>query len=194
MSTKGFRTSKAHKHFLMTHNFHQGVRLTAFPQMIEWNLIETVVNTLAKQVMQTGVAQVGSGKILGMEIMKAQYNIDESSREFAQSNNVQVGISTKDDLAIIPGQSAQETIFADDSPFAVSDGATTSQLVNQQASLREIDLTDGDGNGRLILSTDLTAYILGTGNASVKKWEGKLYYHLVEMDAIEALPLLLDSQ
>lgn len=178
----------------MTHNFQRGIRLTSNPQQIEWDLTEATVNVIEKQIMQTGVAQVGSNKILGMELMRAQYDIESASKEFGQANNVQMAISTKADLTAIPSQGSQDTIFADDAPFSVSDGAATSQLVIQKGSLRDLDLTDGAGHGRLILSTDLTVYVKGTGNATVRGTSGKLYYHLVEMDAIDALPLLLDSQ
>ncbi len=135
----------------------------------------------------------GDAKGIGLEIMKIMTEMPIPDIEDDQLNRFTYQLFKGGVPAAQQSPDDSRSIYRRrinvDSDFTTSGNASN---INE-ATLIE-DLTDGDGNGELVLDGTLHQTVEGTGNATAKTMVGGyLLAHLVEFDRNEAVFELLEQ-
>lgn len=174
-------------------------RLTEKPLRFGFNITETSVNVYTTSPINLpsvpSIAVVrGDAKAIGIEIMKIRSDVPEPDPEAGQNNNVTI--------QLVKG-AAPSTLLTTNNQLVIWNRRRRTRVVEVTA-VGEIntgpeedilfdDLTDGDGNGEIIADNEIHIVIQGSGNAAAKAASGYGLYHLVEIDATEALFELLET-
>lgn len=167
-----------------------GVRLTEYALALGFEIVESAANTFTQVLIDTPVGQLNSsGKVQAMECMYIEYDLLSPSQEDDMDNFTQVQLTDSSQTGII-GQNRSEVFWRQVAEKAVAAGAESIWI--QQSTLNE-DLTDKDGNGRLFYAGTMFGAIVGTGNASARFCDGKVYYHLIELTAEDVVQALLTA-
>lgn len=173
------------------------VRVTEHPIRIGFSLTESSANTFTTNPIPVpGVASIsltrGRTKALGLEVMKIRSTIDLPSNEDDQENTRRGQIVKGQTPTALVGINNQRTIL-DRIVTNINNFTTSGGASDLQENAIFDDLTDGDGNGELVLDNEIHASTQGTGNADAGTWAGYLLCHLVEFDAEEAVFEILEN-
>jgi len=166
-------------------------RITEKPFRVGFNVVETAANTFTDQDIELPVAVITQGQgqatIQAIEVMKIIYEINEPSPEAGQNNNVLFSL-TRDAVTTIPALDSDNTIDRVFLRSNIVEVTAVGEIVsNRGESQVPRDLTDGDGNGQIVLERRIHANILGSGNSAAKRGQGYMLCHLIELDAAEAI-------
>ncbi len=168
-------------------------RITQNPFRVKASVTETAANTTTIAEVTLPIAPVGNDKVLGLEVMGAVYHPtnDFVDLEDGQTNRTRTQWS-KDTGAVFDAS-------LDDNIDMMQKGAE-SQFTTSGGSCIDLqsevfhDLTDGDGNGEIIVERSIFFQVQGVGNAGAKGCQSYLLCHLVELDTNEVvLNLVLDD-
>lgn len=161
-------------------------RITEKPFRIRFVITESAANTYTETELNLPVAPILTrGKIQALEWMKMITDLDQPDLESGQENTAQF-ILSKDTRTAISGLQTDDILFR--RQVLNQDLLTTSgrgSAVHEH--LRIDDMTDGDGNGELIVERSIFAAVQGAGNAATITASGYLLVHLVELDAEDAV-------
>jgi hypothetical protein len=167
-------------------------RITEKPIRKRFNVVESAANTYTELELSLPVAVLES-KVQGVEIMKIFPDTSAPDLEDSQSNVVECALLKDSDTAI-PDYDDKNVIYRTkrENQHIKTTSGGAAQLTEDQ---RDVDLTDGDGNGEIFMERSVYAAIKGTGNAAAKRFQGYFLYHLVEMDGDEvAVQAFADDQ
>ncbi len=156
-------------------------RLSEFPFKLRASTIEGAANTFAESDINLPVAIVRGGKVQAVEVMKHYSRMAAPDSEDAQNNTFTEQWTRDSQTALLALDSdqviSQRRIEIDNSAI------NGSYLLD---AVQVIDLTDGDGNGELLLERSIHHGVAGTGNAAAKRGQGWLLAHLIEVTGEEA--------
>ncbi len=166
-------------------------RVTEHPMRIGFNLLESAANTFTTAALAIpGVPSIsitrGATQAIGLEVMKVVTTLNAPDVEDDQGNTVTGEIIKGAAPTTTLGVNNNLTIF--NRQIETENEFTTSGSAQHfQESTVSRDMTDGDGNGELVLDNEIHIAVLGSGNAAAKRFSGYLLAHLVEFDAAEAV-------
>lgn len=175
-----------------------GKRLSEKPLRIDIGVVESAANSRTIQnIVLPAVPSIaitrGDVKGIGIEIMKISLELSQVDPEAGQNNNVTYELVKGAEPAALLGAGNLRVILRRRSTLR---GVTVTSVGELLASNLEpviYDMTDGDGNGELVLDNEIHAQIQGSGNASAKVAAGYALYHLYEFDGTEALFEILEQ-
>ncbi len=161
-------------------------RLTQNPFRVRGSVTESAANTLTEQSVDLPVAVIGQGKAQGIEVMKVVYSPgnDIVDMETAQTNRTVVAWH-RDTVSSLD--------ISDDDTIDIEQYSIVLELSTNgggAASVQTVtihDLTDGDGNGQIIVDRTIFLSIFGVGNAGAKNCQSYLLCHLVELSAEDVI-------
>jgi len=168
------------------------VRLTDRPIRLGFRLVETGANTFTTgtlNVPSTPSVAVSRGqtKLIGIEVMKVVSEMPPPNVEAGQSNSVKMGISKGPAPTVGVNIDDQRTIWSRVRRVVGVTVTSVGEIFIADEDIRYDDLTDGDGAGEIVSDNEIHMTIQGSGNASAITGNGYLLYHLVELDANEAV-------
>lgn len=177
----------------MTH-----VRLTEKPIRIGFSVTESAANTFTTATVPLPAIPSlaitrGDVKGLGVEIMKIVNQVGTPDLESGQNNQILCSLrkgATPGAIGAIQDNTQiyrRQLLFQSEQTTAVGDDSQAPDLIVHE------DLTDGDGNGELVLDNEIHASIQGIGNANAKAWSGYMLCHLVEFTPNEVVLELLEQ-
>lgn len=176
------------------------IRLTEKPIRINYgNLVESGANVFTTTpVPVPGVPSIaitrGDTKGIGLEIMKVYSEMDEPDNEAGQRNTLTVEISKGAAPAAQRGMANRLTVWRRRRIVDNLQTTAVGETVTNLEDSRWDDLTDGDGNGELVLDSEMHLSVQGTGNAAAKNsGGGYMLCHLVEFDSNEVVFELLET-
>ncbi len=159
-------------------------RLTANPFRIRFIVTESAANTYTETDIVLPVAITAGGKAQAVEIMKAFTDLQPSDVEPGQTNGVVMQF-VKDSKTTSINYDDDDLIFRRRREDHSEDASGIEQGVSMERLL-VVDMTDGDGNGEILLERSVHVGVVGTGNAAAKTAQGYFLAHLVELSGDEA--------
>jgi len=164
-------------------------RLTerAFP--VRARVTESSANTFTEVVINLPIAPVlGKGKLQAIEIMKVMSELTPPDSEDGQANLARAQV-TKDSQSGVVNINNSQSLWArhiqvDNSAINGSYGIERTQYD---------DVTDGDGGGIIVAESVIHLGVVGTGNGAAGACSIVMFCHLVELDADDAITLLLEA-
>lgn len=166
-------------------------RLTEKPVQIRATVTESAANTYTEATINLPVAPViqsrrdGDSIVQGIELMKVVSQAEHPDLEDDQNNTVHYTLHKDSQTSAL---NLRNTNVIWGRRIRTSDEFTTSGATSQTLELYKYDdLTDGDGNGFLLLERSIFLGAAGTGNAAAKSVDVMLICHLVEVDAADAV-------
>lgn len=169
-------------------------RVTEKPIRIPFTLIETGANTFTTTPIQIpSVPSItlsrGDVKAIGVEVMKVYTNMAMPDSEDGQSNSFSMQIHKG--AAVTAFLNSDNNLIVHERRIRIDNSAINGSFLAEASKFD--DLTDGDGNGELVLDDQIHLNVLGVGNAAAKSTLGWLLVHLVEFDAKEAVFEILET-
>lgn len=154
------------------------------PQFLNFRVLESAANTWTTAEILTPIfRQLANGNALVMEILKI----------FWVNNNDGMG-STEVEAFLMTAEEAAEPAYDEntvlDKFHQQCDLTTSGKTSIDKIVCHEFD--DGAGHGLLVGNSKLYAGVVGTGQSSAMKIEGKILYRLKEVSAGELLGILQD--
>ena len=165
-------------------------RLTDSPFRVRANTIESGTSTYTEDEVNLPVAIV-KGKVQAIETMKFVSDMSGPDTETNQTNNVVQQWTRESQTGEIRYDSDQ---LIAKRKLEMDEQMTTSGADNVLVETQVQDLTDGDGNGELLLERSIFHGVIGSGNSAAKRAAGYLLCHLVELTGDEAaLQMFVDD-
>ncbi len=160
-------------------------RITENPFRVRATIVESAANTFTQVSVTLPVAAVGGGKVQAIEVMKSSYNCSAPDLELSQSNAVTT-VWHRDSDTVVRAQDSDN--YIDGWRKSIQNVFTTSGSSTMETENPVIhDLTDGDGNGQVLMERTIFLAIQGSGNASAKTVESYLLCHLIDLTAEEVV-------
>lgn len=161
------------------------------PQWMSMSVTETAANTFTQSSENAPTVQdIGNGKALVMEILKARVDIQDPDSVDGKTNLVSLQLTS---------QSKSDTVSATDADLIVRQAITALNqtettddkvIFPPRRRVETIDLTDGAGHGVLFAGKTLFLGIKGSENSAAKSGNIRLLYRLKEVGAVELLGIL----
>jgi len=167
-------------------------RLTEKPFRVRFEATEDTVNVYKQNEINLPFVGITGGRAgaQAIELMKVKWRLGLPTNENAQLNRLDAALHKDSDDSIRAWNNENGIDIASWENHNIGTGGSV-QIGN---TVFEHDMTDGDGNGEIIVERSIFIAIEGTGNASVKGVQGYMLCHLVEIDADElAAQLLADD-
>lgn len=168
-------------------------RITEKPFPIRAVVVESGANTFTEVDITLPIAPVlGRGQLQAIELMTLTYELDPADPEAGQDNAVSLQL-TKDSQIAALDISSEQVIWKQKRTTRVVEVSAVGEIIQQIDEISTEDLTDRDGNGRIIAEQTIHLGIVGAGNAGAKA--GRIFgqAHLVSLDADDAIVLLLEA-
>lgn len=170
-------------------------RLTERPFTIKVDVSETAANTFTEKAINSpAIPVIGTGKFQALELMKVRSELPPPTAEAGQNNNLRAHLS-KDTQSGGLTTSNPDEIWGRIEYNQQVEVTAVGEMGNANYKGHQIDdMTDGDGNGRLIHDRVFYFGLKGTGLPAANTGYVELLCHLVEMDADEVTSLLLEKE
>jgi len=173
-------------------------RLTESPLRVGFTVTESAANTfttstIALPSVPSVAVTRGDVKTLGIEIMDITSELDQPEEEAGQNNLVQFEIVKGSAPTAMLQADDQRTIYRRKRANRDTEVTAVGQIFQLSEDTVPRDMTDHDGNGEIVADNEIHASIVGTGNVGVKKCIGYILYHLVELDANEAVFEMIET-
>ncbi len=164
-------------------------RITEAPFIIGHTVTESGANTFTTASLELPVAPViAKGRFQALELMAVDDFLDSADLESAQIDNTsRVQLVHAEESAML--QFDDDGVIWERRQRTGGVGTTVGAVTNEEVAYS--DMTDHDGNGRLIADREIFLQIQGTGNAGAKRSGVKLIVHLVELDENDITSILL---
>ncbi len=162
-----------------------GRRLTENPFRIRFTVTESAANTYTEQELNLPVAITSGGKAQAIEVMKVVSELPALVPEPGQTNNFALVI-VKDSKSSLIDYKDDDTIYRRRQHQVSEDAAAIEQGQSPAEQTMIADLTDGDGNGEILLERTIHAGVKGTGNPAALAANGYILAHLIELSGEEA--------
>lgn len=164
------------------------VRITENPFRVRFAVTESAANTYTEVDLVLPVQAV-KGQVQAIELMKVVVNTSGPDAEDGQTNSSTVQV-------VRDSQSA-EIGYANENLIHLRKPTFDNSAINGTSDREGVtfdDLTDGDGNGEILLERTIHVGMISVGNAAAKSATGYLLCHLVELDGNEvAVQLFVDD-
>ncbi len=178
-----------------------GRRLTEKPIRAGWTITEGTVNVFTTQTLALPGAfsiqigrKRGSKVAIGAEIMKFVTELDLPSVEAGQLNSIVMECIKGAAPTALVGMFDQRNIARRNVDNAEVEVTAVGEMFNPaREKITYQDLTDGDGNGELVLDDQVHISIKGAGNANTRSGSGYILFHLYEFDLDEAIFEVLEQ-
>jgi len=172
-------------------------RITENPFRIRYNVVEGGANTFTEVAINLPVAAgvgPGANKVQAIELMGIKNALNFADPEAGQNNSVAAQL-TRDSKSSLLQFDDDDLIWARVTRTRDVEVTAVGEIViHGEEILPFEDLTDGDGNGEVIMERTINMSVQGSGNAAAKRNHGYLLAHLVELDADEvAVQIFVDD-
>lgn len=168
-------------------------RLTDRPFPIRATVVESTVNVYTEVAITLPIAPVlGAGKLQAVELMAIVSDLQSPDPEAGQNNSIGCHLAADPDTAL-SNINIQGTFWKRFQRTRDVTVTSVGEIFLDKDEIQYDDLTDYDGGGVVVAEQTIHLGIQGAGNAAAKRVRIKVLAHLVELDADDAITLLLEA-
>jgi len=169
-----------------------GKRLSEKPIRIGFAITESGANTFTTvafnlPALSPVVLRTTDITAIGVEVMKVITEMNMPDPEANQNNNTTFEIVKGQAPTALLGKNNQRVIARRKIQARGIEVTAVGEIHHIHETHAEYDMTDGDGNGELVVDGEIHLSVQGAGNSAAGKSEGYLLVHLLEVDSKEAI-------